>query len=205
MTRQAAPRSDGSDAASIRYVELSPEGWAGVERLFGEKGACGGCWCMWWRVERGGRLWEETKGDRARHRLQELVTSGKAQGILAYAGDTPVGWCAFGPRSDFPRLETVKAYHRDDAANVWSIPCFYIDRRWRGRGLARGLLQAALAAMRARGATLVEAYPVTATKEGARLAAAFSWTGPLNIFRDVGFEEVQRSSPTKPLVRLRLG
>jgi hypothetical protein len=32
-------------------------------------------------------------------------SSGKAPGILAYAGEVPVGWCSIGPRSDFSALE----------------------------------------------------------------------------------------------------
>ena len=31
---------------------LTPQRWADLERLFGANGACGGCWCMWWRLKR---------------------------------------------------------------------------------------------------------------------------------------------------------
>jgi GNAT superfamily N-acetyltransferase len=115
-----------------------------------------------------------------------------------------VGWCSFGPRADFPRLETVKAYRRDDTADVWCVNCFFIARGYRGQGVARKLLAAAIEAMRRRGVHLVEAYPVTTTKAGKRLAAAFSWTGPIKIFEEAGFEEVQRLASTKPLVRLQI-
>jgi len=59
--------------------------------------------------------------------------------------------------------------------------------------------------MRKRKVRRVEAYPVTATKDGKRLASSFAWTGPLSIFCEQGFEEVQRLAPTRPLVRLDLG
>jgi hypothetical protein len=26
--------------------------WIDLEKLFGAHGACGGCWCMWWRLKR---------------------------------------------------------------------------------------------------------------------------------------------------------
>ena len=189
----------------FRYEELSPELWPAFERLFGKSGACGGCWCMWWRVERGGKLWEETKGRRAKARIKKLIGAGQALGILAYdEDDEPAGWCCFGPRADFPRLETVKAYRRDDTVGVWCVCCFYIPRARRGQGLSRGLLAAALGAMRRRRVKLVEAYPVTASKDGKKLAAAFAWTGPPKIFEEQGFVEVQRLAPTRPLVRLRL-
>jgi GNAT superfamily N-acetyltransferase len=87
---------------------------------------------------------------------------------------------------------------------VWSINCFFIARDYRGRGVARQLLLAAIKACRRHGAQLLEGYPVTATKDGKRLAAVFSWTGPLGIFVEQGFEVVQADPPTKPLVRLRL-
>ena len=196
--------SKRSGAATIRCVELTPELWSAVETLFGANGACGGCWCMWWRVERGGRLWDETKGAKAKSRFRTLVKSGEARGILAFERDLPVGWCAFGPRTEFPRLETVKAYRREDRAEVWSINCFFIARAHRGKGVARALLQAAVSACRSNGARILEGYPVTTTKDGRTMAAAFAWTGPLKIFEEEGFEVIQASPPTKPLMRRSL-
>ncbi len=188
----------------FQYHELSPELWPALEELFGHNGACGGCWCMWWRVERGGRLWEETKGQRAHKQLKKLVLDGKAQGILAFEKNIPVGWCSFGLRADFPRLNTVKAYRRYDLDKVWCINCFYIKRGYRGQGLARGLCSAAIKAMKKRRVKIIEAYPVTPKKDGGRQAAAFSWTGPEVIFLENGFKEIQRLAPSKPLYRLCL-
>ena len=31
---------------------LTPDRWDDFEELFGERGAYGGCWCMWWRITR---------------------------------------------------------------------------------------------------------------------------------------------------------
>jgi GNAT superfamily N-acetyltransferase len=186
------------------YRELGPALWPAFEQLFGQKGACGGCWCMAWRVERGGAFWDATKGERARELMRELVTSGRAHGMLAFDGETPVGWCSFGPRADFPRLERVKAYRRDDTAGVWSINCFYIPRGRRGQGLSRALLGAVIEACRRHGAAVLEGYPATLTQGGEKLPAAFAWMGPLAIFEEAGFEVVQRLSPSRPLVRLTL-
>lgn len=88
---------------------LEPDDWPHLVRLFGGNGACGGCWCMWWRVPRGGKLWEAAKGQKNRDSFRRLVKARKVHGVLAFLGEEPVGWCAFGPRGDFPRLETVKA------------------------------------------------------------------------------------------------
>ena len=48
--------------SSIEVRTLKADDWPVIRRLFGDNGACGGCWCMWWRVPRGGKLWEEAKG-----------------------------------------------------------------------------------------------------------------------------------------------
>jgi GNAT superfamily N-acetyltransferase len=125
-------------SARLEFRELTRRDWPVVERLFGSKGACGGCWCMWWRVERGGKRWEQTKGARAKRLMKRLVAAGRVHVVIAYDGKQPVGWCTFGPRGDFPRLETVKAYRPPDDAAVWSIPCFFILPSHRGRGVGRG-------------------------------------------------------------------
>ena len=189
---------------TITCRELAPDDWPALERLFGPSGAQSGCWCMWWRIEKGGKLWEAIKGEPGRAEFRRRVRQDRVRGILAWDGERAVGWATFGPRRDFPRLETVKAFRVEDPEQVWSIPCFFIHRDYRGRGLVRQLLQAAIAGARAAGARVLEAYPVTSTEKGARVAAAFAYTGPLKIFTDAGFREVQRLSPTRPLVRLTL-
>ena len=35
---------------AITIHPATPDTWRDLETLFGEKGACGGCWCMAWRV-----------------------------------------------------------------------------------------------------------------------------------------------------------
>jgi GNAT superfamily N-acetyltransferase len=159
---------------------------------------------MWWRVERGGKSWKNIQGTRAKRAFKRLVIGGRARGVLAFWDDQPVGWCAFGPRADFPKIERARAFQRRDVAGVWSINCFFILREFRGKGLARALLSAAIAACRREGARLVEGYPVTTTRDGRQVASTFAYTGPLKIFEEQGFEVVQRVSPTRPLVRLRL-
>ena len=113
------PTTNRKSARSrIEYRELTTGDWPVVVSLFGRQGACGGCWCMWWRVARGGKLWDDTKGAKARLQSKRLIESGRMHAVLAFDGEEPVGWCTFGPREDFPRLETVKAYVPPDDASV---------------------------------------------------------------------------------------
>ncbi len=158
---------------------------------------------MCWRTE-SYKAWLSIKGAGAKKAFEELVQKGKAHGILAFARDEPVGWCSIGPRKDFPVLKNSKAYKRDDAEDVWSVTCFFIHRKWRRKGLSRGLLKATVEAMRKRGVKIVEAYPVTTTKDGRKVSSSMAWTGPLKIFEELGFETVQATNPLRPLVRLEL-
>ena len=117
---------DHPDPAKLIIRELKRTDWNVIEELFGSRGACGGCWCMFWRIERGGRLWEENKGEPNRRAFRGLLEAGKVMGVLAFDKKTPVGWCSFGRRAEFPRTERMKACIRKDTDQVWSIDCFYI-------------------------------------------------------------------------------
>jgi len=37
---------------AVEVYPVTPERWRDLETLFGERGAYGGCWCMWWRISR---------------------------------------------------------------------------------------------------------------------------------------------------------
>jgi GNAT superfamily N-acetyltransferase len=134
---------------------LAPADWPAVEALFGARGACAGCWCMYWRLARGERF-AAVKGEDARARARALVEGGAASGMLAFAQGAPVGWLAFGPRRDIAALDRAPSLACGDADQFWSLPCFFIRRDWRGRGVAAALLAAALPEMARRGARSAE-------------------------------------------------
>jgi GNAT superfamily N-acetyltransferase len=193
-----------SAESKIAVRELIADDFPCVEQLFEARGACGGCWCMHWRVAKGGRTWEALKGEPNRLACKSLIESGTSHAVLAFDRKTPIGWCSFGPHEDFPRLLRTRAYQHEVAAGTWAIVCFYIHRAYRGKGLARHLAIAAIEAMRTRHVMTVEAFPVTLTKDGKQLPAAFSYTGPENLFVSLGFTEIQRNAPTRPVYELKL-
>ena len=98
--------------ADVVLRPLRPEDGAIVATLFGANGACGGCWCMHWRVPHGGRHWQAVKGAPNRARFLALVAAGRVRAVLAFAGDVPVGWCCIGPVEDFPRAASPGARAR---------------------------------------------------------------------------------------------
>jgi len=183
--------------------ELTPHMWPQVEALFGSRGACGGCWCQAWHLEKGER-WEEIRGAPAKARMRKGVKAGTLLGILAFDGETPVGWCAFGPRNTFSRLNRARTLKCDDADRVWSLPCFFVIRGYRGRGVAKALLAHALRAMEARGARIAEGYPSKPDAEG-KYIAAFAWTGTRSLFAQAGFTVAGNAGGSKERVRKRLG
>jgi GNAT superfamily N-acetyltransferase len=190
------------ERSQITVRPLRWNDWPLILKLFGERGACGGCWCMWWRVPRGGKLWQECKGEKNREAFRELVETGQVHAVLALAGKEPVGWCCFGPRQTFPRLERVKALKRDFDKKTWSIVCFYINARWRGRGVAGQLLEAATARAFALGAKEIEGYPVV-SRSGGALPAAFVYTGVPKLFERAGYEPLPRPGMSRPLFMVR--
>lgn len=174
------------NAAAVTTRPLTRRDWPCIETLFGANGACAGCWCMWWRVPMGGKTWAAAKGAPNRDAFRALVESGRASGVLAFRDDEPVGWCAVGPRAEFPRIERSKALSRDWSPRTWSLNCLYVPARHRGQGVARALVGAAVELARRGGAREVEAYPQMLAP-GERQANAFVWTGVPALFQPLGF------------------
>lgn len=151
---------------------------------------------MWWKQTRA--EFSRQHGEPNRVAFKAIVDSGVVPGLLAYSDSQPVGWCAIEPRESYPTLDRSRILGRVDDAPVWSITCFYINRRFRGRGLMRGLLTAAVDWAGKQGAEIVEAYPVDSP---VKLSNAAVYTGVAPIFRDAGFVEVLRRSRTRPIMR----
>jgi GNAT superfamily N-acetyltransferase len=187
---------------AIRTRELTPALWPALEKLFGERGACGGCWCQAWRVEKGER-WSEVQGATAKTRMRRGVRAGAIHGILAFDGAEPVGWCTFGPRLSFPRLERARTLKVDDADRVWSIPCFFVLRAHRHRGVATALLDHALRAMKRRRVAVVEGYPSKPDPSG-KYIDTFAWTGTRSLFARAGFTVAGNRGGSKQRVRKTL-
>ncbi len=186
-----------SHGIDLQVQPLKPERWADLERLFGPRGASGGCWCMWWRLDC--REFARQKGEGNRQALRTLVEGGEVPGLLAFVGDEPAGWCALAPRERYPRLERSRPLARVDARPVWSVTCFFVARPFRRHGVMGALLEAAKEYARACGAALLEAYPIDPAVRST--SAAQAYMGLLPVFLRAGFVEVTRRVPARPLVR----
>jgi GNAT superfamily N-acetyltransferase len=192
-----------SSNVKIAIHPAGPDRWPDIERLFGERGACGGCWCMTWRLPR--KKFEEGKGAGNKRALKKLVMSGEVPGIIGYAGAEPVAWCAIAPRDVYPALERSRVLKPIDDQPVWSVSCLFVLRPYRRKGVSVQMLEGAVAFARGRGAKIVEGYPVQPWI--VRAPDSFIWTGTPSAFLRAGFEEVERRSRTRPIMRrvLRTG
>ena len=127
--------------ASLTFRPATADRWSDIEKLFGPRGACAGCWCMWARLPGG--EYRAALGDGNKRALKRIVAGGEPPGILAYVGGEPAGWCAVGPRAGFRRLEKSRVLSPVDDRPVWSVVCFFVARPHRGRGLSVRLLREA--------------------------------------------------------------
>lgn len=156
---------------------------------------------MWWRITRA--QYEESKGDANRASFKTLVDGGRVPGLIGYDGTDPVAWCAVEPRESYPVLDRSRVLRPVDDRPVWSVVCFFIRKTHRAAGVGTKMLRAAVAFAAEHGAQVVEGYPVAPVKD--RMPEVFAHTGVEAMFRAAGFSEVERRSPTRPIMRYVIG
>jgi GNAT superfamily N-acetyltransferase len=190
-------------ARSQRLVvhALTPARWAAFERLFGSRGACGGCWCMLWRLRRA--EFEANKGAGNKQAMRRIVGAGAEPGLLAERGGETIGWCALAPRADYPALQRSRLLKPVDAQEVWVVSCLFVAKPFRRQGVSVALLRAACRHVRQKGGRILEGYPQE-PRRGA-IPDVFAWTGVASAYAKAGFVEVARPSPTRPIMRRVLG
>lgn len=190
----------GRKSIELEFHPFSGDRWEDFSSLFGKRGACGGCWCMWWRQT--AKEYEASKGEKNRRKMKKIVTSGEIPGVIAYHGGEPVGWCAVAPREAYPRLARSRILKPVDERPVWSIVCLFVARDHRSMGVSSALIKAAVEFVRERGGCIVEGYPVEPKKS--RMPDAFAFHGLAISYSRAGFREVARRSDTRPIMRYEI-
>ena len=186
--------------ARLTTHPLTPDRWDDVVSLFGQRGACGGCWCMWWRLTRS--EWERRKGASNRRAFKRIVDAGREPGVIAYRDGEPVGWCAVEPREAYAVLARSRVLAPLDDRKAWAVTCFFVRKDCRGQGVTTALLEAAARHAKRGGAEVLEGYAVVPTK--GRLPDAFIWSGVPDVFTRAGFVEAARPSRAKVVMRKEL-
>ena len=174
---------------------LTARRWPALEDLFGRSGASNGCWCMYWRI---GPRYKDRPREQNKHELERLTRRTAAPGLLAFDGDVAAGWCELAPRAELAWLASTRFLGPVDDLPVWSVPCFYVRRSYRGRGGHGAQIDGAIAAAAAAGAPALEAYPVDPDAAG-HTGNLFS--GLVPAFTRRGFREVARRRGDRPVLR----
>ena len=100
------------------------------------------------------------------------------------------GWCQYG-RKDELLLKHRRGYDREPPADAtWRIACLFVDKRQRGRGVARGALEGALAQIAAAGGGLVEA--VSETTRDRKAQDRFLFSATVELFEDLEFTRIRQ-------------
>ncbi|MFI5013066.1 MAG: GNAT family N-acetyltransferase [Hyphomicrobiales bacterium] len=191
---------------TIAISPLTSERWADLEDLFGpERGANSGCWCMWPRIARADYD-AMPKADR-KLAFRSIVRHGPAPGLLAYEHGQAIGWCAVGPRASFARFNSAKPSRPiesgdgPDAKLIYAITCFFVRNGHRRLGLTRRLAGAAVEFARMNGADAIDVCAIDADRP---LIWGDGFVGISSVFASLGFREIARRSPRRPLMRLDL-
>lgn len=176
---------------------LAKDRWSDLVELFNRpRGSIvRHCWCMYYR-KTGGFVGPAEANKKA---LKSLVDHGSVPGLIGYEDGRPVGWVSLSPREDYAKLRRSPVMKPVDDKPVWSIVCFFVDSKARGRGICEALLKGAVDYARSQGARLVEAYPVDKKEKSWTM-----WFGAKSMFDRAGFREVARRKETRPVMRKAL-
>lgn len=182
---------------SLTIQSVDQTNFNDLARLIEARGGPQSCWCMAWRDKPAHVTRAKGAEGRALRRaaMKSRVDRGDHVGLLAYVGDTPVGWCSSGPLAGFRRLGGPKDI---DPATTWAISCFFVPRDRRGEGISRALAVAAIDTARAAGATL---FQVTAVDPA---SPSYRFMGFVGLYRDLGFHEVAMAGTRRHVMRLDL-
>jgi len=182
----------------LTFEPLTRSNWAQFERLFGDKGACGNCWCMYYRLSKT-EFTEGKSNNGNKDAMHGLVMENKPTGVLALYEGEAIAWCAFAPREDFIKLAKSRVHKPIDDKQVWSIPCTFIHKQFRRLGVSVELLKGVAAYAKQQGIKIIEAYPTIPTQT--TLPDSFAWIGLYKSFERAGFEIVDTTSKHRPMVR----
>jgi GNAT superfamily N-acetyltransferase len=188
-------------ASAVTVEPLTRKNWEKFLDLFGERGACGNCWCMYYRLNKDAFL-EGKYDDGNRNAMKEVVFSGQPSGVLALYDGRAIAWCAFAPREDFAKLKKSRVHKPIDDKNVWSVPCTFVHKDFRRQGVSVVLLKGLIAYARKAKINIIEAYPTIPNKEP--LPDTFAWIGLYKSFERAGFKIVDHTSKHRPMVRFEL-
>jgi GNAT superfamily N-acetyltransferase len=160
------------------------------------------CWCLSYRIP--SKLNNSLRGPARGELVAELCHAETAPGVLAYDGDTPVGWAAVAPRTETSFARNRRIPHVDDLP-VWSLWCIRVRPGHRGQGISHALITGAVDFARDHDAPVIEAYPLDNGSTKVDLTMAYA--GLRKNFERAGFTKAADTTSTlagHPRILMRL-
>ncbi len=149
-----------------------------------------GCYCGFYDSQED--TWDPTAKAGPEHRAAKsnLIRTRRAQGLLAYADEKPVGWCNAQPRASFANMRHYSIAKEDPGEPIGSIMCFLVAPEHRARGVGTALLHAACDKFKRDGLKVAEGYPTTnpAKRSWEIPWAEENYKGSLNMYLKNGFK-----------------
>ena len=146
-----------------------------------------GCYCLESHIsqEENQQTWGDF--DKRRKMAEEFVLQGVMTGYLIYDGNAVIGWCNAGDKLGYTPVCAYEPFLTDghEAGKIKLIYCFDIIASYRGRGVARMLIEHILAEARQEGYRYVEAHPSTDRD------FPYQYHGPLALYEKFGFETIR--------------
>ena len=161
---------------------LDPSTWDDfAELVVRNNGIYGGCWCIGYHPECGQRELNY------RAVKEERVKTARAHAALVFDEHGAVqGWCQYGSAEELSNIKHKREYDKDPPPiPQWRITCIFVDRRHRGRGVARIALEGALEQIVSLGGGLVEA--ISEVTVGREAQDRFLFSGTVELFEKFGF------------------
>lgn len=177
---------------------LGPDTWTAFAELVDRNnGIFGGCWCI------GFHFATRTAGD-YRTMKEELVRTDRAHAAMVFDDDGRAqGWAQFGSPQELPGIKHRREYDKDAPPPPdWRITCVFVDKRQRGRGIARQALGGALDMIRQAGGGLVEA--ISETTAGREAQGRFLFSATVELFEDHDFQRVRQVGKHAWIVNRRI-
>ena len=185
-------------AATLTVRPLTPETWDAFAGLAERhNGVWGGCWCTWFHTFHAEK---EFSYDANRALKERLVREGRAHAALVFDGDVAVGWCQFGSPDELKNIKHRKEYEAElDSLPDYRLTCFFVDKRYRRRGVSALALQGALDLIANAGGGIVEAYPQDTG--GKKITASFLYSVTRSLFEQAGFNYVRPKGKIHTVMR----
>jgi hypothetical protein len=177
----------------LSFTPVTRENVADFEAFFNSPGAPKHCWCMVWRRSTA-ESHRHTPADR-KQQMAQRIAAGTPIGLIAYDGEVAVGWVSIAPRETHRNLGGPPA---TSGEVIWSIVCFFVPVRLRGEGMVHHIIAGAVDHAKARGATIVEAYPVDPD------APSYRFMGLVPVFAAAGFTDRGMAGTRRHCMQLRV-